>query len=72
MNVEVEVIQETKTIYLVQSVRSLEEAERIALKHTGLEGTKITKQGRSTKEEPYVRWSTPVIVREGKVIRDVV
>jgi len=71
MNVEVEVIQETKTLYLVQSVRSLEEAERVALEHTGLEGTKITKQGRSIKEEPYVRWSTPVLVKKGKVLKDV-
>ena len=54
MNVEVEVVREKVTTYLVENAHSLEEAERIAL----------TGKGRRLKREypePYVQVSYPVL-----------
>lgn len=61
MNVEVEVVRETVTTYLVKDVRSLEEGERAALAGRG------RRQSRR-QTEAYVQVSYPVIVRDGKVL----
>ena len=61
MNVEVEVVRETVTTYLVQDVRSLEEGERRALLG---EGRRLSQK----RVKPYVQVSFPVIVRDGEVV----
>lgn len=64
MNVEVEVVYETVTTYLVRDVRSLEEAERAALIGRG-------EPQRRRAEEPFVRVSYPVIRKEEQVKKPV-
>ena len=54
MNVEVKVVREKVTTYLVKGVRSLEEAERIALAGKG-------RRVERTYPEPYVEVSYPVL-----------
>jgi hypothetical protein len=54
VNVEVKVVREKVTTYLVRGVRSLEEAERIALAGKG-------KRLEREYPEPYVEVSYPVL-----------
>ena len=69
MNVEVEIVRETVTTYLVRDVRSLEAAEREALAASTGDKSRV-RGGKVRTQEPYVRWSTPVVVRNGRVIRE--
>lgn len=54
VNVEVKVVREKVTTYLVKAVRSLEEAERIALAGKG-------KRIEREYPDPYVQVSYPVL-----------
>ena len=71
MNVEVEVVRAVRTTYLVKGVKSLQSAERVALdaalkKLAGASG--VQKIGKRDPET-WVTWSTPVIVRDGEIVR---
>ena len=72
MNVEVEVVRETRATYLVQA-RSLEGAEKLALECAAknVSASGCVKMGRSRTGEHWVAWSEPVQVRDGKVVKDV-
>ena len=68
MDVEVEVVSEQRSTYLVQGVRSLERAEKIALHMAAHKLAARSRPGGrrlgSRDPEFYVEWSTPVIEDE--------
>lgn len=70
MDVEVEVVREQVTTYLVMNVKSLEAAEEIAIDHAKRNLASSTHvPTRSRREaEHYVQYSEPVVVRGGKVV----
>ena len=72
MNVEVEVVREVGTTYLVQGAKSLESAERIALEAAlkKLAGASGVRKIGKREPEAYVTWSQPVIVRDGEIVRE--
>lgn len=61
MNIEVKVVREKVTTYLIRDVHSLEEGERAALQGKG-------KRLDVQHEEPYVQVSYPVIIRDGQTV----
>jgi len=74
MNVEVEVVREVRTTYLIFGAQSLEaaevEAERCECDNVTAT-TRCVKQGPSETVAVYAAWSDPVQVRDGRVWRDV-
>lgn len=70
MNVEVEVVREIRTTYLILGAKSLEDAERRAEECEAFGGQSSgCVRGEPREDAPYVAWSEPVIVREGQVVR---
>jgi hypothetical protein len=71
VNVEVEVVREVRTTYLVLGAASLESAEEEAVKcaHMNVSSTVCVKQGKNQTRDVYAAWSEPVIVKNGKVQR---
>ena len=72
MNVEVEVVREIRTTYLIFGAQSLEAAE---VEAEQCERDNLTATTRCVKQAPsetatvYAAWSEPVQVRDGRVRR---
>jgi len=70
VNVEVEVVREIRTTYLIFNAKSLEDAETEAVQCSrhGLSKSRCRKLG-TRQVDPYAAWSDPVLVRNGEIRR---